>query len=92
MTEQCRRGVSSLPAFCAADMPLHLAMKVAFDHNEVWCSLYQRDIFFPFFGASELLPLCLNLAVVRFNLNGYLDSLVFFGKLMLCMAESSHKA
>lgn len=78
MTEQCGRGVGSLTVLCAADMPLHLTMKVALTTMRYGALYFNGIFFFPLLGASELLPLCLNLAVVRFNLNGYLDPLKCF--------------
>lgn len=64
------------------------------DRSEALLAFYFIWIFLFFlclFGVSELMPLCLNLATVRFNVNGYLDSHAV-GKFVLYMAKRSHSA
>ncbi len=63
-------------------MPLHLTMKVAVTAVRHGCFLFHLDLFlffFFFFAVSELMPPYLNLATLRFNVNGYLDSHVVSG-------------
>jgi len=59
-------------------MAVHLTMKVALTTVRHGCFLFQWDLFF-FFLVSELLPLNLNLAIVRFNVNEHLDPHTVFG-------------
>lgn len=50
------------------------------DRSEAWLLFYFNWITFFHFGVSELMPPYLNLAAVRFIVNGYLDSQPVFGR------------
>ena len=74
-------------------MPLHLTKKVAVTTVRHGCFLIHLDLslllFFSFFfGVSELMPAYLNLAFVRFNVKGHLDS-CRFGVISHCVWQEA---